>query len=135
VAYFVLAAWVFQGAVGVRLLVGWLGGRRNASTVLSHAGLSVGALGPWIAFLATADVVWGWMALGLITVGNTLGDSLLRNRWRRLTGIRSSFVRDYAGAVHAVLTGRLPVPVVVHALFAGVVYIAALAACVAASTS
>lgn len=134
-AYFVLAAWILQGTVGVGLLAGWLGGRRNASTVLGHVGISVGALGPWIAFLATGDVGWGWAALGLITVGNSLGDSLLRNRWRRLTGVRSSFLRDYAGAAHAVLTRRLPTPVVFHALFAGVVYFAALASCVEASTS
>ena len=130
-----LAAWTVQGAVGVRLLAEWLRGRRDTSTVLSHVGLSVGALGPWIAFLATEDVAWGWAALALITVGNSLGDSLLRNRWRRLTGVRSSFLRDYAGAVGAVLTGRLPAAVVFHAAFAGAVYFAALASCIAAGTS
>jgi hypothetical protein len=132
VAYFVLAAWILQGAVGAALLVGWLRGRRDASTVLGHVGLSVGGLGPWIAFLASGKVAWGWLALGLITVGNSLGDALLRNRWRRSSGVRASFLRDYAGAVRAVLTGRMPRPVAFHALFAGVVYFAALASCLTA---
>ncbi len=131
-AYFVLAAWIVQGAVGVGLFVGWLHGCRKASTVLSHVGISVGALGPWIAFLSTDDVAWGWLALALITIGNTLGDSLLRARWRRVAGIRSSFLRDYAGAVRATLTGRLPPPVTFHAWWAGVVWFSALASCIAA---
>lgn len=135
VEYFVLGAWLLQSAAGVVLLVGWIGGRHHAATVLSHIGLSAVALGPWIAFLVTDEVVWGWVALGLITVANSLGDSLLRTRWRHATGIRSSFLRDYAGAVGAVLTNRLPPAVVFHALWAGVVYFAALAACVVASTS
>lgn len=134
-AYFVLAAWILQGAAGVALLADWFAGRRDASTVLGHVGISVGGLAPWVAFLVTDDVRWGWVALGLITAGNTLGDSLLRKRWRRVTGIGSSFLRDYAGAVRAVLMFRLPTPVVFHALFAGVVYFAALASCIAASTS
>jgi hypothetical protein len=134
-AFFALAAWIIQGAVGVGLLPDRLRGRRDASTVLSHVGISAGALGPWIAFLVTDDVAWAWVALGLITVGNSLGDALLRKRWRHLCGNRSSFLRDYAGAVHAVLTGRMPARVAVHALFAGVVYFAALASCVTASTS
>jgi lipid-binding SYLF domain-containing protein len=131
VAYFVLAAWILQGAVGVRLLAGRLR-QRGTWTVLGHVGLSVGGLGPWIAFLETDDAVWGWAALGLITVGNSLGDSLLRKRWLRMGRVSSSFLRDYAAAVRAVLMGRMPTFVVFHALFAGVVYFSAVAACVAA---
>lgn len=133
--YFVLGAWIVQAAVGALLGVGWLRSRRDAPTVLSHVGLSVVALGPWIAFLVTDAAVWGWVALGLISVGNTLGDALLRNRWRGVTGTHSSFLRDYAGAVLGTLRGRLPATVVFHAWWAGVVWFAALASCITASTS
>ncbi|GAA0627775.1 hypothetical protein GCM10009547_34210 [Sporichthya brevicatena] len=131
-AYFVLAAWVLQGAVGVLLLAGWNRHQQQARVVLGHVGLSVAGLVPWIAFLVTDRATWGWVALGLITVGNTLGDEVLRGRWRRSSGQSSSLLRDYGAAIRAVVTGHFPASVTFHALFAGVVYFAALMACVTA---
>ena len=131
-AYFVLATWLLQGAVGVALLAGRLGHRRDPAIVFGHVGCSVVGLGPWVAFLVTDEAAWGWSALGLITVGNTLGDALLRNRWRGQTGSRTTFVGDYARAIGAVVRVRMPGTVVFHALFAGVVWFDALGACIAA---
>ena len=135
-SYFVLGAWLIQSAVGVALLAGWLThGRHNSAVVLPHVGLSVGGLGLWVAFLATDQVAWGWLALGLITVGNSFGDYLLVGRSRQLGGTRSSFFKDYGAAISAVFKGRLPKQVTFHASFAGVVYFTALGACIIASRS
>lgn len=134
--YFVLAAWLVQAAVGLALLAGWIThGRRNIVVVVTHVGLSVAALGLWVAFLATDRVEWGWSAFAIVTIGNGFGDYLLVVRSRRLIGTRSSFAKDWAGAAGAAFTGRLPGRVTFHALFSGVVYFAALAACIIASTS
>ncbi|WP_019875755.1 hypothetical protein [Sporichthya polymorpha] len=131
-AYFVLAAWLLQAVVGVVLLVGWNRHRQQAGVMLGHVTFSVGGLVPWVAFLVTDRALWGWVALGLITAGNTLGDEVLRGRWRRLSGQQSSLLRDYGAAIGAAVTGRFPPPVTFHALFAGVVYFAALIACLTA---
>jgi hypothetical protein len=132
--YVVLAAWLVQAAAGLLLLARWFTrGRHHGGVVGSHVACSVAGLGLWAAFVATDRAGWGWGALALITLGNTFGDELLRGRWRRLSGTRSTFAKDYAGAVGATLTGRLPGWVTFHALFAGVVYFSALAACIIAS--
>lgn len=132
--YLVLAAWLVQAAVGLLLLAGWFAhGRHHGRVVTAHVASSVAGLGLWLTFLATDRAGWAWGAFVLITVGNTFGDELLRGRWRRLSGVRMSFGKDYAGAVRATLTGKLPGRVTFHALFAGVVYFGTLAVCIAAS--
>jgi hypothetical protein len=134
--YVVLAAWLVQAAVGLALLAGWMRhGRRNTVVVVTHVGLSVAAFGMWVAFVATDRVGWGWSAFVIVTVGNGLGDYLLVGRSRRLIGTRASFAKDWARAAGAAFTGRLPGRVTFHALFSGVVYFTALAACIIASAS
>ena len=129
----VLVVWLVQAASGVALLSRRLGHGRPSSLVVSHVGLSTVAIGCWAAFVLTGGVVWGWVAFGLVTAVNTVGDAMLVGRSRRLTGSRGSFAADYGAAIRATLRGRLPRRVTFHALFAGVAYFAALAACIAGS--
>ncbi len=128
-AYLVLAAWIVQGSVGIALLLGWLShGRPRAAPLLTHVAISVVALGLWVGFVASGQLVWGWSAFVLVTIGNGFGDSLLVARSRRLSG-RHGFAKDYKTAVATVFAGRLPRKVSFHALFSGVVYFGCLAAC------
>jgi hypothetical protein len=134
--YLVLAAWLVQAAVGLALLAAWIArDRRSIVVVAPHVGLAVTALGLWVVFIATDRVGWGWSAFAIVTVGNGLGDYLLVGRSRQLIGTRSSLARDWARAVGVTFAGRLPGRVTFHALFSGVVYFAALAACIIASSS
>ena len=135
-AWFVLGAWVIQACVGVVLLVGWLrhsgvpgAGARGRAAVLAHLLLSLVALGLWVAFVLTHRILLGWVSLGGLTVGNALGDLLLVRRSRRASGNGLSWRADYGTAIRNVFTGRFPRRVAFHALFAGVVYFGALAAC------
>ncbi len=131
--YLVLAAWVVQGAVGLTMAARWRAQSRLSTAARIHVAVSVAGLALWAAFAVTGDVPWGWCALGLLTVGNGFGNSLLVGRSRRLTGERSTVSADYPAAIRAVLAGRMPRTVTFHAVFAGVVYFGALAACVVAS--
>jgi hypothetical protein len=131
--YLVLAAWVAQGAVGLRMTLRWRAQSRLSPAALVHVTVSVTGLALWLVFAVSGDVAWGWLALGLLTVGNGFGDSLLVGRSRQQKGERSTVVADYPAAIRAVLTGRMPGDVTFHAVFAGVVYFGALAVCVVAS--
>jgi hypothetical protein len=135
-SYLVLGAWLIQSAAGITLLAGWLNhGRPKAAVVVGHAGTSVVALGLWVVFVATGHAIWGWIAVGLITIGNGVGDHLLVERWRRQTSSRAAFFTDYTRTIGSVFAGRLPGQVTFHAIFAGVVYFSALASCIMASMS
>ncbi|MBD3783568.1 MAG: hypothetical protein IE926_11560 [Micrococcales bacterium] len=141
-AVFVLGAWLVQAGVGVLLLSRWVrhrprgaapAARRGGSrVVLGHLALAVGALFLWSGFTVTGEVLLGWSALGALTLGNVLGDTMLVRRSRRMSRSGGSAAGDYARAVGRVLAGRFDAPVTVHALGAGVVYFGALAACLAA---
>lgn len=133
-SWFVLVAWLVQAVVGVLLLVRWARHRRpQAVRVLTHVGLSVAGLLLWVVHLASGSAVPAWIALVLITIGNAFGDNVLVARWRR--GERSPLrgLAAYGATLRAVFRGRLPRPVLFHAVFAGVVYFSALAACIVAS--
>ncbi|GGC84401.1 hypothetical protein GCM10011512_09040 [Tersicoccus solisilvae] len=106
---------------------------RSASTVLTHVGLSLTGLALWIGFLVSGNVLPAWLALAAITAGNSLGDSLLIARGRRLTGERRGFWPDYGAAIAAVFRGRMPRTVIFHALFAGVVFFSCLGVCIGAT--
>lgn len=129
----VLVVWLVQAAAGVALLSRRLAQGRPSSLVVGHVGLSLLALACWAGFVATDAVAWGWVAFALVTAVNTVGDAMLVGRSRRLSGSSGSFWGDYGAAIRATLRGRLPRSVTFHALFAGVAYFAALAACVVAT--
>jgi hypothetical protein len=134
VGFFVLAAWVLQGAVGVVLLVRWAqNAASGAPRVIGHVGCALIALGLWIAFLVTASPPLAWSAFAVVTVGNTLGDVMLVSRSRRLHGDRSRGWSDYGRAIADTFRGRLPRPVVFHALFSAVVYFSCLGVCIGAT--
>ena len=135
--YVVLGTWIVQGAVGVVLLTGWLrhARGRNASTVLTHVALSLAGLVAWVWFLLSGTVIPAWIALGTLTVGNALGDSMLIRRHRRATGVTTGYWRDYGTTIAAVFRGGFPRPVAFHAVFAGVVYFTCLGVCIGATVA
>ncbi|NEM91130.1 hypothetical protein [Galbitalea soli] len=133
--YVVLATWIIQASVGVSLLVGWWrGGRSGAPTVVIHAAMGVVGFLLWVGFLLSAAVLPAWLALVALTIGNSVGDAMLRGRsraWRP----DASFWRSYGGAIVDTVTGRMPPRVTFHALFAGVVYFSCLGVCVGATVA
>ncbi len=134
-AHVVTALFAIQAIAGLVLLVRWWRvGRPTAAPVFSHVAVGVISLGLWITFTVTDAVVWGWLALVGLTIGNTIGDALLLvPRWRRHTGQRQSFFRDYGAAIAGVFRGKLPALVAFHAVFAGAVYFSCLGVCIGAT--
>lgn len=131
----VTALFAIQVIAGLGLFVRWWrAGRPGAPPVLTHVAVGVISLVLWITFTVTDAVVWGWLAFVGLTVGNTIGDGfLLVGRWRRLTGRRQSFFRDYGAAIAGVFRGALPPLVAFHAAFAGAVYFPCLGVCIGAT--
>lgn len=135
-SYVVLVAWLVQAAVGVLLLTGWFRhGRARSPVVLAHVGLSVLGVASWTAYVLVDQVLWAWVALLLITIGNGFGDNMLLWRTRRMGGTHLSTVNAYKLALRSIFKRRLPLRVGFHALFAGVVYFSTLAICVVATVS
>jgi hypothetical protein len=135
-AYFVLGAWLIQGAVGVSLLIGWARhGRRYAGAVVTHVVVVLVMLGLWITFLATGAVAFAWTAQVVLALGIPFGETMMVRRSRQLRGITTKRLSDYGRAVVDVFRGRLPGPVVFHALFAGVVFFSALGVCIGATVA
>ena len=130
-----LVAWGAQACVGLSLLLGWVrqGRPRGAALVLSHVGLAVVSLAMWVALVATGDTVWGWLAFGILSVANGFGDALMVRRFVRTSHTSRGMLRDYGGAIAAVVRGRLGRRVGFHAVFSGVVYFGSLGVCVALS--
>ncbi|GGR46285.1 hypothetical protein J2S40_003669 [Nocardioides luteus] len=129
-SYVVLVAWLVQAAAGAVLLTGWLRhGRVYPRIVLTHVAISVIAVACWITYVLTDRVLWGWVAFGLLNIGNALGDTMLLRRTRRLGGSHLSTINAYKLAVRSIFKRRLPVRVGFHAIFAGVVYFSSLAIC------
>jgi hypothetical protein len=134
--YFVLAAWVVQGGVGIALIVRWArAGRAGAFRIVAHVACALAALALWIAFLAAGLVPLAWSAFAVVTVGNTIGDTLLVNRSRRLHGDPGHGWPDYRRAIADTFRWRLPRPVTFHALFSAVVYFTCLGVCIAATVT
>lgn len=135
-SYIVLVAWLVQASVGVLLLTGWLRhGRPHPRVVVTHVTLSVLGVACWITYVLTDRVLWAWVALLLITVGNGFGDTMLLRRTRSMGGSHLSTVNAYKLALRSMFKGRLPFRVSFHAVFAGVVYFSTLAVCIAATVS
>ncbi|MGH3352070.1 MAG: hypothetical protein ACRDPS_15490 [Nocardioides sp.] len=129
--YFVLVAWLVQATVGVLLLTGWFRhGRSRSRVVITHVALSVIGLALWVTYVLGDQVLYAWGALVMITIGNGFGDNLLLRRARAMGGRHLSVVDAYGVALRAIFRGRLPAFVAFHAVFAGVVYFTALAACI-----
>lgn len=117
------------------MLVRWLRWHRavrSASSrpprlVFVHVGTALGGLMVWVAYLATGRPrALAWAAFAVLTLNNTLGDTLLTRGWRQRhhasgTPGSSSRRRDYLRAVVETLRGRRPVATL-HALLAGVTY-------------
>ena len=132
--YFVLVAWLVQATAGVGLLTGWFRhGRDHSRIVITHVALSVVGLALWVTYVLADQALWAWGALVMITIGNGFGDNMLLRRARAMGGRHLSVVNAYRVALRAIFRGRLPVFVAFHALFAGVVYFTALAACLLAT--
>ncbi len=130
-SYVVLVAWLVQAAVGVLLLTSWLGRRRTPPrTVVTHVTLSVLGVASWITYVLADRLLWAWVALGLITVGNAFGDMVLLRRTRAMGGSHLSTVNAYRLALRSMFKGRLPLRVSFHAMFAGVVWFSTLAVCI-----
>lgn len=132
----VTALFAIQAIAGVVLLVAWWRhGRRSAASIAGHV-VAIGSAGVvWVVFAVTGAIGWAWLAVVLLTIGNTLGDALLRRRWRGMSGRSEGFGRDYGGAIGAVFRGRMPKAVVFHALFAGAVYFSCLGVAIGATVA
>ncbi|KQX07646.1 MULTISPECIES: hypothetical protein [unclassified Leifsonia] len=134
--YIVLGLMLVQAGAGVALLIRWMQGKRpGGRVVVAHvtAGLLTVAL--WSVFVIAGSVWAAWTAFVVMSVGNAVGDSMLIKRWQRTVESAPGFWPSYGAAIAAVFAGRMPRTVAFHALFAGVVYFAALAACIAASVA
>jgi manganese efflux pump family protein len=70
-----LASWIVTAAAGLYLLAGWLTRTRSGrlrirpagpppAVIGCHAGLGLAGLGIWIAYMATAELALGWIAVG-----------------------------------------------------------------------
>lgn len=132
--FFVLLAAAFQALVGVFLLLRWWRGpRRAAGFVALHVSAALAVLALWIVFVAAGALWSAWAAFAVLTVGNSLGDELLRRRARGMGAASERFWKGYGDAIVATVRGRMPPPITFHALFAGVVYFGMLLACILAS--
>lgn len=133
-AWVVLTVWALEGAAGLWLFVQWLRGRRvKARLLLTHVvGVNV-ALALWVAFLATDDVAWGWVAFGVLNVSIGFGDAFMLARPGRPRRTVRQVARDYVAYLSAALRFRLPLVTSFHAVFAGVVFACALVACIQAT--
>ncbi len=89
-----LLAWVVTALGGASLLVQWLrhGGLHQregirAVRLFAHAGLAVGGVGLWIAFVVSDEGVLAWLAVGLLVAVALLGATMfviwLRGQNRR----------------------------------------------------
>ncbi|WP_203338318.1 hypothetical protein [Nocardioides limicola] len=134
--YFVLASLLLTVGVGVLTLVRWLshrGATFPTRLIVTHVGTAVLALGCWITFMLGDRVLWAWLTLGVLTLANIVGDTILTGRFRAISGVTTSSLTDYGRAVVAVVTGKRPAAPTLHALGAGVTYFATLAAAVIAT--
>lgn len=129
-----LVVWLLGVTVGTTMLARWLRWHRavrSASSrpprlVFAHMATALGGLMVWVAYLATGRPRGlAWAAFAVLTLNNTLGDTLLTRGWRQRHHTRgttgSSRSRDYLRAVVETLRGRRPVATL-HALLAGVTY-------------
>jgi hypothetical protein len=132
-AYLVLVAWLIQGSVGIALVLKRVRDGQAGPTMITHVALGITALALWLVFLLQESLLAGWLAFALITVGNSFGDYMMIQRWRRTSGFTSGFWPDYGRAIAAAFRGAMPRAVVFHALFAGVVYFSCVAVCIGAS--
>jgi len=132
----VSALFAIQVVAGLVLLLGWWRhGRRSAASVVGHVVANGSAGLVWVVFAVTGAIGWAWASFVLLTIGNTLGDALLRRRWRGMAGRSDGYGRDYGGAIGAVFRGRMPKAVVFHALFAGAVYFSCLGVAIGATVA
>ena len=81
-----LGAWLATVAAGGYLLASWVGvarrrrpgqGSRPPAVLIAHAGLAIGGLGIWAAFLAAGAVVLAWLAVAMLLVIAGLGMATL----------------------------------------------------------
>ena len=102
-SYVVLVAWLVQAAVGVLLLTGWLRhGRIHSRVIVTHVTLSVLGVACWITYVLSDRVLWAWVALLLITIGNGFGDNILLRRTRAMGGSHLSTVNAYRLALRSI---------------------------------
>lgn len=124
-----LVAWLVQAAVGVSLLRG----RRATPLVILHVLPIAVALGLWTWFAFDGPPAVGWIVFGVLVVALTAGDAIMVRRAAGLLPPEVTGIRRYGRTLGLVFTGRLPAPVVFHALFSAVVFFGALAACLLAT--
>lgn len=133
--YLVVAVWLVQALVGATLLVGFFRSTRRSAppAIIAHALLMIGFLGPWLAYLATGQAWWPWIALDVLMIGIPFGETMMVRRTRKLRGESNPGMRDYGHAVAAIVAGRFPLRVAFHALFSAAVFFGALAVAISAT--
>ena len=99
---------------------------RPPRLVFVHVATALGGLMVWVAYLATGRPrALAWAAFAVLTLNNTLGDTLLTRGWRQRNHARGASLPPRGGspgcATSPACRGRRPVATL-HALLAGVTY-------------
>jgi hypothetical protein len=107
--------------------------QQAAAARLSTPTTALTGLVLWGGFLVSDRALLAWLALGVLALGNGLGDLLTTVGWRlRNSGGTARLSKDALSAVGEVLRFRRSRRVVAHALLAGVTFVSVLAAAVVA---
>jgi hypothetical protein len=124
-----LVAWVVNIVVGLVLLARVLRARRQVPPLAwYHFATAVIGLGFWIAFMAAGSALLAWIGFAVLTLHNTLGDTMLVRGWRKRNPDARGIV--YFRAVMSLLKKPLPLA---HAWIAPVAWFPALAAAIISS--
>ncbi|WP_143466954.1 hypothetical protein [Lentzea kentuckyensis] len=124
-----LVAWVVNIVVGLVLLARVLRARRRVPLLAwYHFATAVVGLALWIAFMAAGSALLAWIGFAVLTLHNTLGDTMLVRGWRKRNPDAKGIV--YFRAVVSLLKRPLPLA---HAWIAPVAWFPALAAAIISS--
>lgn len=124
-----LAAWILNSVIGLVLLVRVLRARRRVPALAYyHLVTALAGLGFWVGFMAAGSAVLAWIGFAVLTLHNTLGDTLMVKGWRKRNPDAPGIA--YFQAAKSLLKRPLPLA---HAWIAPVAWFPALAAAVISS--
>ncbi|GAA4805840.1 hypothetical protein ACFQ0K_00870 [Nocardioides caeni] len=129
----VLVLLLLQSALGVLALLRWRKALRPSarfptSLVAAHIAVSDIATILWVVRLVTDEVGWGWAALGVLLVGNGIGDLVLAGRWRLDQATSGAWLKGWVSAAKGLTNPKRRVGAA-HAAGAGITTVALLVAC------
>lgn len=130
----VLVLLVVQSLLGVLALLRWRAASRAGSAfptalVATHIAVVDIATVLWVVRVVSDDLVWGWISLGVLLLGNGLGDLVLAGRWRIDEAVSGQWLRGWVDAAKGLLHPKRRIGAA-HAVGAGVTTVLLAAACV-----